>query len=554
MLGETQADDQAPRDPYSVGIDGPPTSQAKGRGRALPVASRPHVRAIAVALAFVVASAGLSWLGRNNVMLTTAADEFHNLHIAYNLARHGVFHDAPAWTPDAGPYLQREPGHPLFVLLVLATVPSFPEVDADCVLDPRCAEGEPIRERWRQAERLVVAVAVGATFLATFALTASWPLALVAGVAALNLVFSNASGHALAGLFLLLHAVLAFRAWRRPRVTTATFAGLALGLCVLVEATFQYWLLGLAALCAVGVWREGGDRRRPLARASAAMLLAAFLPAGLWMARNHAAVGQFTVSGRQGEVLAIRAEYAHATWSEIGGMLAYHMPTSNIPVASKLKRQAMKWLRPRDFGWARIGGPYDASAGNRAGFYVRAGQAIWYPQSRERTTHSLVAGRADLLAPGWRERSRPERDLVLRRAATQLIRENWLRHLAVSVPMAFSGADFRCRRYSALSIKPLCIMSSILGRASIPVTLVLLVVAARRRDVALGLLALPPIYFFGVHALGAHFLPRLSVPIIPLLIVTTMFAANEYLRRRAGRKGRGSRGRGTGHPLPASLE
>ncbi len=503
-----------------------------------------RARALAAALAFAAAGAALSWPGVQGGTLAEA-DDPQNARIAWNLARHGVFHDTARWRPGADPYLRREPGHPVFIALALATDSSFPEVAPECVLDPRCAAGEALRERYRRANLAVVAMAVGATFLAALVLTRSWPLALAAGVAALFLIRGNVAGNALAGMLLLAHALLAWRAWRRPRAAAGALAGLALGLAVLVEAVLQYWLVGLAALAAAGLWREAG-RRRLLAGMTAAMLLAAALPVGLWMARNYAVAGQFTVSGRSGEILAIRAEYAQATWSEIRGMLAYRLPVRDIEAAAGFKERAMERLRPEAFGYTRMG---DGMGGdpNLAGFYPRAKFAFKSPTS-DKGAHSEVARRADLLAPGWRRKPQHERDAVFRRASLQLIREDWPKHLAISVPFALRGMDHRCRRYSGLHRvsgaaagvnEDLCAASKVLSFTFVPAALALLVLAARRRDTALALLVLPAVYFFGIHALATHFVPRTAEPALPLLTAAAALAAHECLRRIRRRTRRG---------------
>lgn len=501
-----------------------------------------------------MASLILSWPGLEREIIFHPDDQ-SPVRIAYNFVKHGVFHDARKWSPDAGPFMAGEPLYPALLTLALATVPSFFRTSSDCAHNPQCPEGAPVRERHRQTELAAVAVIVGATFLATLALTNRWPLALVMGTATLALFQSNVGGNALIGFLLLAHTVLARRMWKRPKLTTAAFAGLALSLAVLAEAVLQYYLIVLVALCAAGLWRE---RRRPLAGrlqgAVAVMLLAASLPAGLWMARNYAIAEQFTISaGRAGRILAIRAEHTQATWQEVAAMFAFFLPTRHVPGGSMVKGQLKDWLRPEDFGYTRIRGRYPTDLS----FRLRFGSVFGNPMSH-RKTDSIVVRRLDLLAPDWREKPLHERDLVARRVAVQLIRENWLKHLTVSVPMGLWGMDHRCRRYSGLHGVPVlphivtgvCGASKILSFTFIPTALVMLVLAARRRDVALALLALPAVYYYGIHTLATHFDPRLAQPALPLLMVVAALAWDEYTRRRAAKAG-GPPGAGRAHPHPS---
>lgn len=206
----------------------------------------------------------------------------------------------------------------------------------------------------------------------------------------------------------------------------------------------------------------------------------------------------------------------------------------------------MDLLRPETFDYARIRDGRIATGNlNLAGFYPRAKYAMRGRNAIHRS-HSSVAKRADLLTPEWHERAEHERDLVLQQASLQLIRENWLKHLAISMPMAIRGMDQSCRKYSGLRIQSIlvlpyaltwvtCQVSETLALAFFPAALVMLFLAARRQDMALALLVLPAVYFFSIHALATHFIPRFSQPILPLLIVVAALAAQEYNRRRTSR-------------------
>lgn len=223
-------------------------------------------------------------------------------------------------------------------------------------------------------------------------------------------------------------------------------------------------------------------------------------------------------------------------------MLAYRLPKWPIWKGLVLERLAMDWLRPEVFGYARMGDNMSGTP-NLAGFYPRAKFAFLRPMSAK-GSHSVVAKRADFLAPGWRKKPWYERNLIFQRASLQLIRENWLKHLAVSVPVAFRGMSHHCRRYLGLHAafgvmrkvdKGMCAASRVLGLIFVPATLVMFILATRRRDTALALLVLPAVYFFFFHALVTHFHPRLAQPVLPLLMVVAALAANECLHWRTAR-------------------
>ena len=487
-----------------------------------------QLRTAVVAASFALCAIALSWpvadLGRPR---SSDRDQYER--IAFNLARHGVFHDTPRESARERaveqPYSRREPGYPLYLAAVFAFSPEFATVGHGCVDDPDCAAAAPLRERVWRLTFLLGAAAVAVAFLAAFVLTRSWTVSTGTGGLSLllmPLVLTRDVPSFLAGLFLLVHATLAARTWRKPRIATGVLSGLALGLLVLTKAVFQYWLAGVALVLAAGLWLNA-DRRRTLAPACAALVLAACAPTLPWMVRNAVEVGHFGISGRDGELLAIRAEYGRMTWPELGGAFAYYLPTSN----DRLRSLAMRWLEPETFGYARL------DRANPRGFYQRA-----------KSMEGDVAERADRIVPGWR-RDQVTRDAVQKRAAVDLIRADWLKQMALTLVFAERGADLRvgsCRTLTDPADQRLGrLIGWPLGHACrlarsgilllIPLAGLLAFVAWRRRDGSLALLLLPAAYAYGAHAAATHFHPRYSLSLVPVLVVAAALAVHELAPR-----------------------
>ena len=335
----------------------------------------------------------------------------------------------------------------------------------------------------------------------------------------------DVSGNTLVAFFLLTHVVLAAQMWCRPRIVTGVLSGVALGLLVLTEGLFQYWLVGVAGVLVAGWW---GDvvRRCSLLAPCAGLLIVALGLSLPWMIRNQVELERFGITGRDGEVLAIRAEYGRMTWSEVRGAFAYYLPAKGV-----LRAKAMRWLEPATYGYSRF--PNNAPEG----FHMRA-----------RTYEGDVAARADLLTPGWRQpedyrvgrweiRNRVAQDLALKRAALSLIREDWLKHLVLTVAFAERGSYFGCRDYSSAAEKygtganlPLrlgCYLSRGLSLLFLPAVGLLLLLSWKRRRFELVFLTLPVVWIFGILSLAAHFLPRYSSPLVPVLTVGLALVAKE---------------------------
>ena len=497
-----------------------------------------RTRAAAAAAAFALCAIALSWpVADPGPPVASDRDQYQR--IAFNVARHGVFHDARDSAPERAaeePYSRREPGYPLYLAAVFASSPEFAAVPSwECVEDPDCEAAAPLHERVWRLTSLLGAAAVAVAFLATFVLTRSWTVAAGIGggwsLLLTPLVLTRDVPSFLAGLFLLVHATLAARTWRKPRIATGVLSGLALGLLVLTKAVFQYWLAGVALALAAGLWLDA-DRRRTLAPACAALVLAAWALTLPWMARNAVEVGHFGISGRGGEVLALRAEYNRMTWPEIRGAFAYYLPASlstpsSVPFHG-LRALAMRWLEPETFGYARF--DHD----NPRGFY-RLGMDM----------AGDAAERADRIAPGWRSGGQATRDAVLKRAAADLIREDWLKHMALTLVFAERGAEFRLDGCNTLTdpadqrfgrllgwpLGPACRIARYGTVLLLPFAGLLAVLAWRRRDASLALLLLPVAYAYGAHAAATHFHPRYSLPLVPVLVVATALAVHELAPR-----------------------
>ena len=490
---------------------------------------QPRRMAVA-AVGFALCTLGLAALTTDQASLYSS-DARQYVRIATNLLRHGEFHTA-ARLPDlraAGllsPYSRRAPGYPWYLAAVFATAPETRRPSAECISDPACEGGAPLRRRVQLTTNVIMAATVAGTFLATFALTANWPVSIAAGLLCLMLL--PAGGHELlAALLLLAHAALAALTWRQPRVVTGLASGLALGLLVLTKAIFQYWLVALALLCAIGAWRDR-NRRHALLPACAALVIASCAVSLPWMVRNAVQAGHFGVSGRDGEVLAIRAEYGRMTWPEVRGAFAWYLLRDET---TGPRSRVMRWMEPERYGYAR----FDRS--NPTGFYSRAKQHT-----------GDVAARADSLEPGWRlllDQDQALWDAVLKQAAADLMREDWPKHAVLTLAFAARGASglvsqgcsilpTRHDGFVGTLSRQACLAAKGIGVLTLPVLGVVSVVWWRRRDFPAAFLLLPVVFAFGAHAAATHFITRYSRPLIPLIVVASAVAVHDAWRWRRG--------------------
>ena len=498
----------------------------------------------AAAVLFGACGVVMSWPLVDGGRLRSSDSAQYN-RIAFNLVRHGEFHDSRRLPEDRAdgslqPYARRAPGYPVYLAAVFATFPELGGIGHACISDPGCAAAVPVRRRVQQATAVVGGLTVAATFLAAWVLTGgSRAASAVAGLLCLSLLPRD-TPRLLAGFLLLGHAVLAAETWRRPRLVTGVAGGIALGLLALTKAAFQYWLAGVVVVWLAAAWRDAG-RGRASAPAFAALLVAAWSLTLPWMIRNAAQAGEFGISGRGGEILSIRAEYGRMTWAEVRGAFAYYLPAPRA--VDGVRRAAMRWLEPEIFGYAR----FDRE--NPEGFYGRA-----------KDYEGDVAARANAIDPGWRAGGQAARDAALKRASLELMREDWLKHAALTLVFAERGSDFFYNNTACFHVRSrlgarwewlarACLVPKGLGFLFLPALGWLLVLAWKRRDAAAAFLLLPAACSFGFHALATHFIPRYSFPLVPVLALAFALAARE-VRRPSAAGGRRSRTDGATGPRP----
>jgi hypothetical protein len=459
--------------------------------------------------------------------------------IAYNLVVHGAYHadknygDRLERGKPIIPYLLRAPGYPFFLAAVFSMSPHFDRVDPQCLVTDQCPGATAVRRDVQRASAVVAALLVSATALVVGTMFGGWPAGAVACVLMLVSVPNDDQGR-LAALFLLGHGafgMLAYRAVGRRRIAFAAASGALLAALILTRAIFQYWLFALLVFGCVQLVMERRRRGDMGALATGTIALAAVLLVLPWMARNHLAGGGFSVSGRRGFVLAIRAEYAQLTWPELVGGFAYYLPL-HPRTMNELRKSAMRALEPDVHGYQRF------NRFNRDGFYSRA-----------KTNRGVVAARARE-DPDWESgrKGRKGRDSALGRAARDVILESWTKHAALSFIFGLRGSvvgipPFRLTREAygnpvAEVIRRLTGLAEWAVIFHVPAMIASIAILGVRRDWPRLYFFLPTLFAFAIYAGMTHYFPRYSSPLIPVWSVGLVFAVGELLRvvRRALRR------------------
>jgi hypothetical protein len=273
-------------------------------------------------------------------------------------------------------------------------------------------------------------------------------------------------------------------------------AGLCFGIVTLTKAAVLYIFVGTVVLLPLFYWL----RRLPLRtaiREIAVLVIAFFVVICPWMYRNYVQLGSFQLSQRAGVVLMYRALKDQMTPLEYKGSFYVWAPNSLRKPIGKLlgftpedlrrggRLQRLYTLEDSDFA-------QDDLAAEHAG---RPDLSLtYYRKARAERTQLEME-----LAKAGHAQAELEGDEILKKRATAMIMAQPGRWLALTIPFLWRGATL-----------------------VFPILLITLIVAMRRRDYELALLALPAFGLVMFYALFSHFIGRYGVPAHEVAMVVLM--------------------------------
>lgn len=405
------------------------------------------------------------------------ADARQHLTMAYNIFQYGVISDVTTDQPGIPPTYRREPLYPIVLAGVLKIIADPETLRLNCLLDaePDC---QSVQAKLQGFNLGLLLALVFATFLAARIVMggaiAPWLAALLVGVspALVDAVHSFYTEIPAALALLIGSTSLYLTASKSRWLGAAIAAGVAFGALMLIKAVFFYF----GVILALGIFvLVKWQRVRHLLRAGLVTLLVAYAIAGIWMTRNFVQFGTAAIAGRSGEILAIRAEFSTMTWREYGASFLAYTPNYGEPLLQQ-------FFQPQDYE------RFDRE--NPNGFYRRA-KDRYAAMSQSPTIYSTV-------------------DAQLETDSISLIRQNWLKHLALTATFAYRGAFLKLVPENSLVPTRLFYIGSML---------IVLGWALGQGHVSLLLFLLPSLYSYGIHAVATHYIPRYSEPLIPCLAI-----------------------------------
>lgn len=418
-------------------------------------------------------------------------DGEQNLALAYNTFRYGTFSDSLSDKPNPLPSNRREPLYPILLAGALHQIAQPEQLTMQCLLTAKPPACLTTLQQLKGVSAVVLLAVTLTTFLSTRVVIGGTTAPIVAAVwtglnpslfLSLNDFYSDLFASLLClilstSLYLTLSQTALTKNERRfaqvrqlSKFTwlsqaAAFVSGIALGCLILVKAVFIY--VGILVAAGYIIAAQRLKSWQPIKRGFVVLLVSYFLVGG-WMMRNYIELGDARVAGRNGEILAIRAEFSTMTWKEYALSFCAYTPIC----ASNLLRN----VDPLAYAHFHSSKPI--------AFYSRIKERIKI--MRQADGRPLSANQSEI-------------DRQLSQEAIALIRKNWLKHLALTLTFAYRGMLPHFPYFIAF--------------------FAFISVALRTRNYSLWLFLIPSIYSVAVHSMASHYIERYSVPLLPSLSV-----------------------------------
>ena len=301
--------------------------------------------------------------------------------------------------------------------------------------------------------------------------------------------------------FLLIHSVALYAAYAsRYRKSAAIIAGVTLAALILTKTIFLYlpifYALGILAAFVIADIKKKPDLAAHAKNFIIAVGIAAILITPSLIADQKASTSIASKMERGSAVLAIRAEYDAMPWSDIPHAFIFFTPDIGPKIILKYFEQETydRFYRDSDKSYYRK---------------VKNGEGLAYDLAKKDK-------------------------ISLQSAALTIIKQNWLKHIALSPAFAYEGLfipkkayfdNYKCSASKAIS-------------TIVNFSLIILCIAGVVYLIRIGryeylLLAAPAIYSFGMHSFLTHYWPRYSIPLLGIGLVFLSVVYDVAKARRA---------------------
>jgi len=429
------------------------------------------------------------------------SDDLQYIVMGYNIQKYGTFSMNESDINNPEPTAYREPGYPAYLALCMKLHPVLNSMSLD----------ELLEDGLKTLRQLQIPLIIIAAFLAMYVaymFTRNWLLAyIVLVLTGFSEVMAIISNHLLsenlAAVFILLCSIFLYKTYKTKKVVYFILMGISLAILTLIKAIFMYLIGILVIVLVILLFKYAKENKRKFIAGIILFVVSYSVIVGGWMFRNDTHFNQWTITNKGGIVLYYRSELDAMTTKEFMASFIYWLPGKQMK-ESILER----FFNEED--------------------YIRLNKSLENEVGYRRLANNDLQGLVDL----YKEKGYEEQeanlyaDRDLRKIAIKNILTNPLRHILISIPIAWFGSWVETGYKLILSNQNILFIEF---RSAIFIPIIIfacffasIIWAIARKRWGIILFMMTPLYLYLMNILVTFGKERYNFPLIPILNISVI--------------------------------
>ncbi len=465
-------------------------------------------KTIIILIIFVIFICSVSYTVSQNIGNDVPTkDAGENLLMAYNLQKYGTLSLDTDDSENPEPTAFREPVFPLYLSFCIWINPTTRDLN----------RAELFEQGVKYIRFMQIPILLIISFLAFYIVyritknlaSSFFALFLVGSSIALQDTINRLLTEDFSALIIIINSILLYLLVTKKKLIYFILFGISLGILILDKAIFLYFLFFIVIFLVIYYLKSKFLSLKKFITGLMVMLLLSSSMVCGWMFRNYHYFNTFSLAGRSGNVLLLRAEKNNMTSKEYIASFFYWAPGDLV----KTK------IMPKIFDesdYKRL------VRTNKDSFYYNVTRIEWGAKNIE-DTNTISS-----------ESTSFEKDKELRDLAIKKILNNPVRHI-LAIPQfmwrgIFAESGFRI---SIPSTDVQVVNNNILNLFLFFCFIYLFVISIKRKYFNLFAFLMPSMYLFLMYSFFTHYIPRYSIPLIPILIVSSVILiSNKFYKSK----------------------
>jgi hypothetical protein len=442
------------------------------------------------------------------------SDDYQYIVMGYNMAKYGTFSMSEKDIANPEPTAYRDPGYPAYLAICMKLNPKLNSMNLKEILDVGL-----LTLRYCQIPIILIIAFLSMFIVYIFTknyLLAYLALILTGSSEVMNIMANHLLSENLAALFILLCSIFLYKIFTTKKIIYFILLGISLAVETLIKAVYMYFIIILLIIFIVLLIKFGRKYWKKFVTGIVLFTAMYSLLVGGWMFRNYIHFNQWTVVNKGGIVLYFRSKLDTMPIKTWAAAFIYYSPGEDVKDKLLQKIFNKEDYDKLDNAWEN---GYRMLARADMQKIIDSYKSNGYPEQQ-----------AILLA-----------DKDLQKMALKSILSNPLKHLFVSIPLAWFGI-FVETSYKLVIINQNFFILQFGSAFLIPIILfisffTMIIWSIVRKRWGLFLFFIPSLFLYLINVLITHSKGRYNYPLIPVLniaaILVIFYLIDKFKNKKA---------------------